>query len=192
MEELKTKGVTEATLVWKNGLQDWVKANTLPEVMAALAAPVAPDPVTIAAQPVPPTPQPQPTPQPAQPAPAQQPQQVQQTYTQPAQPQPTAYEPQARQDLGVMPDDYTQKNLILAIVSFLCCGVLGAIFAILGYISGNEVKKMHMLGQQEMAAKKAAEAKKWFKVSIIVDAIIGVLFIIYFVVLFAFGMFTSY
>ena len=74
LEELKAKGVTESTLVWKNGLTDWVKASTLPEVMQALyTAPAAPQPQ---AAPVPPQPQPAPIPQPApapEPAPAPQP-----------------------------------------------------------------------------------------------------------------------
>ena len=118
LEELKAKGVTESTLVWKNGLTDWVKASTLPEVMQALyTAPAAPQPQ---AAPVPPQP-------------------------------------------------------ILAIVSFICCGVIGAIFAILGYIAGGEVKKFWMLGQTEMAEKKAADAKKWFKIAIIVDVVLAVL-----------------
>ena len=75
-----------------------------------------------------------------------------------------------------MPEDYTQKNIIAAIVGFLCCGVIGAIFAVIGFINGNDVKKYYNLGQYDLAAKKAAEAKKWFKISIIVDAVLGVLF----------------
>ena len=42
LEQLKGKGVTESTLVWKSGLPDWVKANTLPEVMQAITAPAVP------------------------------------------------------------------------------------------------------------------------------------------------------
>lgn len=166
LEELKAKGVTESTLVWKNGLTDWVKANTLPEVMQALytAPAAAPAPA--------PEPQPAPIPQPApapKPKPAPAPQPAPQ-YQQPAQPKPQAQQ----QPTGPAPDDYQQKNLILAIVSFICCGVIGAIFAILGYIAGGEVKKFWMLGQTEMAEKKAADAKKWFKIAIIVDVVLGV------------------
>ena len=174
LEELKAKGVTESTLVWKNGLTDWVKASTLPEVMQALyTAPAAPQPQ---AAPVPPQPQPAPIPQPApapEPAPAPQPAPQ---YQQPAQPKPQASQakPQPAPS-GPAPDDYQQKNLILAIVSFICCGVIGAIFAILGYIAGGEVKKFWMLGQTEMAEKKAADAKKWFKIAIIVDVVLAVL-----------------
>ena len=32
-----------------------------------------------------------------------------------------------------------------------------------------------MLGQTEMAEKKAADAKKWFKIAIIVDVVLAVL-----------------
>lgn len=87
-----------------------------------------------------------------------------------------------------MPEDYQKKNLILAIVSFLCCGVSGAVFAILGYISGGEVKKFHLLGQHDIAAKKAADAKKWFKIGIIVDVVIGLLVIIYWVIMLVFSL----
>lgn len=172
LEELKARGVTESTLVWKNGLTDWVKASTLPEVMQALytaapAAAPAPEPQPIPAAPIPqPAPEPKPAPAP-HPAPAPQ-------YQQPAQPKPAASQAQA-QPTGPAPDDYQQKNLILAIVSFLCCGVIGAIFAILGYIAGGEVKKFWLLGQTDMAEKKAADAKKWFKIAIIVDVVLAVL-----------------
>ena len=97
-------------------------------------------------------------------------------------PQQPAQNPQGQAGMA-MPEDYQKKNLILAIVSFLCCGVLGAVFAILGYISGGDVKKFHMLGQHEMAAKKAADAKKWFKIGIIVDVAVGLLSIIYCVIM---------
>ena len=70
--------------------------------------------------------------------------------------------------------------------------MIGAIFAVIGFINGNDVKKYYNLGQYDLAAKKAAEAKKWFKISIIVDAVLGVLFLLYFVVMFAFGFFASY
>lgn len=178
LEELKAKGVTESTLVWKNGLTDWVKANTLPEVMQAIYTAPAPQPVPEApVAPAPqPTPQPAPAPQYQQPAqPAPQPQPAPQ-YQQPAQPRPAAAQakPQAA-PAGPAPDDYQQKNLILAIVSFLCCGMIGGILAVLGYMAGGEVKKYWLLGQTEMAEKKAADAKKWFKIAIIVDVVLAVL-----------------
>ena len=183
LADLKSKGVTETTLVWKNGLTDWVKANTLPEVMEAITPKPAP-------QPIPAAPQQQPQPaspyqRPAQPTAAQ-------TYSQPAQPRPATFNTQSQQAVEPMPEDYTQKNIIAAIVGFLCCGVIGAIFAVIGFINGNDVKKYYNLGQYDLAAKKAAEAKKWFKISIIVDAVLGVLFIIYLVVMVAFGFFAAY
>lgn len=195
LADLKSKGVTETTLVWKNGLTDWVKANTLPEVMEAITPKPAPQPIPAAPQPQPQTASPyqrpsQPTA--AQPTAAPQPQPAPQTYSQPAQPRPAAFNTQSQQAVEPMPEDYTQKNIIAAIVGFLCCGVIGAIFAVIGFINGNDVKKYYNLGQYDLAAKKAAEAKKWFKISIIVDAILGVLFIIYLVVMFAFGFFASY
>lgn len=190
LADLKSKGVTETTLVWKNGLTDWVKANTLPEVMEAITPKPAP-------QPIPAAPQQQPQPaspyqRPAQPTAAPQPQPAPQTYSQPAQPRPAVFNTQSQQAVEPMPEDYTQKNIIAAIVGFLCCGVIGAIFAVIGFINGNDVKKYYNLGQYDLAAKKAAEAKKWFKISIIVDAVLGVLFLLYFVVMFAFGFFASY
>lgn len=190
LADLKSKGVTETTLVWKNGLTDWVKANTLPEVMEAITPKPAP-------QSIPAAPQPQPQPaspyqRPAQPTAAPQPQPAPQTYSQPAQPRPAVFNTQSQQAVEPMPEDYTQKNIIAAIVGFLCCGVIGAIFAVIGFINGNDVKKYYNLGQYDLAAKKAAEAKKWFKISIIVDAVLGVLFLLYFVVMFAFGFFASY
>ena len=149
LEELKLKGVRETTLVWSSGLPDWVQANALPEVMEAIITNPTPQPIPAASQ----------------------------AYSQPAQPRQEAYETQ--QPVPPMPEDYVQKNIIAAIIGFLCCGLIGAIFAVLGFISGNEVKKLYVLGQYEMAANKAAEAKKWFKISIIVDIVLGILFIIY-------------
>ena len=182
LADLKSKGVTETTLVWKNGLTDWVKANTLPEVMEAITPKPAPQPIPAAPQqqPQPASPYQRPAqPTAAQPTAAPQPQPAPQAYSQPAQPRPAVFNTQSQQAVEPMPEDYTQKNIIAAIVGFLCCGVIGAIFAVIGFINGNDVKKYYNLGQYDLAAKKAAEAKKWFKISIIV-------------VMFAFGFFASY
>ena len=165
LEELKLKGVRETTLVWSSGLPDWVQANTLPEVMETITPNPVPQPIPAASQ----------------------------AYSQPAQPRQEAYETQ--QPIPPMPEDYVQKNIIAAIIGFLCCGLIGAIFAVLGFISGNEVKKLYVLGQYEMAANKAADAKQWFKISIIVDLVCAGLFLIYifaYIFIIVFFTFLSY
>ncbi len=42
LEELKTKGITAETLVWYEGLDQWVKASTVPELASLFGANVPP------------------------------------------------------------------------------------------------------------------------------------------------------
>ncbi|MBR1651772.1 MAG: DUF4339 domain-containing protein [Alloprevotella sp.] len=85
--QLAARGVTGETLVWKEGMGDWVPASTLPDVADALASYVPP---TVAPEPLPePLPAPEPAPAPAvvptpMPAPMPEPAPV------PTQPQPMA------------------------------------------------------------------------------------------------------
>lgn len=165
LEELKLKGVRETTLVWSSGLPDWVQANALPEVMEVVTTNPTPQPIPEASQ----------------------------AYNQTEQPRQEAYNTQ--ESIPPMPEDYVQKNIIAAVVGFMCCGLIGAIFAVLGYLSGNEVKRLYVLGQYEQAKDKAADAKKWFKISVIVDLVCAGLFLIYifaYIFIVVFFTFLSY
>ncbi len=92
IDQLTQYGLTPETLVWTDGMTDWVKASQIPEVAALLAPKPAPAPA--------PAPAPQPLQQPA-PQPVQQPQtQYQAPQPQYQQPQPQYQQPYQQQAMG--------------------------------------------------------------------------------------------
>ena len=83
IDQLTQYGLTPETLVWTDGMTDWVQASQIPEVAALLAPKPAPAPAP-APQPAPaPAPQPVQQPQPQYQAPQPQYQQPQPQYQQP-------------------------------------------------------------------------------------------------------------
>ena len=85
IDQLTQYGLTPETLVWTDGMTDWVQASQIPEVAALLAPKPAPAPAP-APQPAPATaPQPVQQPQPQYQAPQPQYQQPQPQYQQPYQ-----------------------------------------------------------------------------------------------------------
>ena len=85
IDQLTQYGLTPETLVWTDGMTDWVQASQIPEVAALLAPKPAPAPAP-APQPAPaPAPQPVQQPQPQYQAPQPQYQQPQPQYQQPYQ-----------------------------------------------------------------------------------------------------------
>ena len=149
-------GVTGETLVWRNGMENWAKASTLPELATWIAAPEPPQP-----------PQPEP---PQQPGPT-----GAGTYGQPAggvYGQPTGGDRQPYQPGGVpevMPDTY----LVWAILcTVLCC----LPFGIVSIVNATKVEKLWLMGNKEGARKASEDAKKWAIIGAVSSVVVGIIY----------------
>ena len=131
VEKLLENGLTPDTLVWTDGMPDWVKASTLPELTAlfAPAQPAAPAPPAQPATPVPPAAPVPPAVAPQAPAQPQAPQ-----YQAPAQPQ-APY--QAPYQAPAVPVAAGNNQNIFKIILYVLLGlsILGGLINFLGSFS---------------------------------------------------------
>ncbi len=153
--ELQLNGLTPDTLVWHEGMAQWLPAAQLPE-LAHLLQPEPPRMAFGEAQP------PQPPTQGAWPQPPLQ-----------GQPQPQyAPQPQAGGNFSSAP------AIVLIVLSVLCCTWIPIVFGILSLSSSSNANKLWAAGNFSAAQAKAAEAKKWNMVGYIVFAVLFVLSVI--------------
>ncbi len=196
MEELKALNITPETLVWREGLIEWIHAGSLEEMSPLLyrqeesppAAPVAEEPQ---AEPQAAYEQPQPEagydPYGQQPQAEQSQPQAgydpygQQPQAEQSQPQAGygygygpqqgyapygAYGAQAQQPVAPCPNDYKTFAIILLVLSICCC-LWGAFpFAIVALVFASQVKPSYMLGDMEKAQKASKRAKTWCLVAL--------------------------
>ncbi len=150
--ELLINGLTADTLVWHEGMAQWLPAAQLPE-LAHLLQPEPPRMAFGEAQP------PQPPTQGAwQQPPFQGP--PQQQYA----PQPSAG------------GSYSSAPaIVLIVLSVLCCTFIPAIFGILSLSSTSSANSLLAAGNFAAAQAKAAEAKKWNTIGYIVFVVLFVL-----------------
>lgn len=131
VEKLLENGLTPDTLVWTDGMPDWVKASTLPELTAlfAPAQPAAPAPPAQPATPVPPAAPVPPAVAPQAPAQPQAPQ-----YQAPAQPQ-APY--QAPYQAPAVPVAAGNNQNIFKIILYVLLGlsILGGLINFIGSFS---------------------------------------------------------
>lgn len=185
IEQLRSKGITSDVYVWAEGMAGWEQAGNVKELQVLFAPPAQP------AQPVQPQPaQPQAYAQPAQPQYQAQPQQQPQP-----QPQQQSYAQSAQKEpMGPMPKDYKQQNIILMVVSLLCCNCLGTVWLILGILGlmeANKVQTMYNLGNYQLAQMASEKAHKWVKYGTIGFVITEILSIIGWILYFALVVFAQ-
>ena len=179
MEELKALNITPETLVWREGLIEWIHAGSLEEMSPLLNRQEEPQPAAPVAE------EPQAAPQAAYEQP-----QAEAAYDpygqqpQAEQPQPQAgygygYAPQQgyapygaygaqaqQQPVAPCPNDYKTFAIILLVLSICCC-LWGAFpFAIVALVFASQVKPSYMLGDMEKAQKASKRAKTWCLVAL--------------------------
>ncbi len=76
------------------------------------------------------------------------------------------------------------NNLVLAIISTVCCCLPIGIYAI---VKAAKVDSLYNSGQYEAAAFEASEAKKWSIIAICVGAVIQIIYI----AIYGFTIFTQ-
>lgn len=192
LKELMDHGLTVNSQVWNESMTGWTAASNVPEVMdllrqstqPAVATPVAPVAPVEPVEPIEPQPpvedysayQPQPeeTYQPPQygapqPEPAQNYQQPQYGAPQPQYgPAQSNYaQPQYGRPHGPMPADWKTANIIITIISVLCCcNPISLVTGIVGIVKSSNVRTLYNTGNQAEAEQMAASAKMWFFISL--------------------------
>ncbi|MBO4870640.1 MAG: DUF4339 domain-containing protein [Muribaculaceae bacterium] len=196
LNELLEHGLTVNSQVWNESMMGWSSASDVPEVMNLLHSMQQPE------QPAYEQPQQYERPQYGQPQPQQyepqyqpqqyeqpqygQPQQYQQPqYGQPAYGQQGGYyaQPQyAPQPKGLMPNDWKVANIIITIMSLLCCcNPFSLITGIIGIVKSGNVRTFYNAGNQAEAENAASSAKMWFLISLailVIGLIVSIIIVI--------------
>lgn len=173
--ELLLHGLTVNSLVWCEGMPNWVSASQVPELMALLnGQPFNPGGLDTQMPQMPQTPPmgevqlPQVPPfggqqqQPTQPT----------TYGQPNQPYaPPQYGP-SNQPNQVPPKNWFTESLIVTILSALCCcNPVGLCTGIYSVFKAYNSKNKAMAGDYTGSANDGAAAKKWMIITIVIGLV---------------------
>lgn len=168
--ELMAHGLTVNSLVWGEGMPNWVSASQVPELVAMInGTPFNPGGIDTQMPQMPPmggeVQLPQVPPfggqQPTQPTP----------YGTPNQPYaPPQYGPSTNQPSNqVMPKTWLTEAVLATVLSFLClCNIIAAIPGGIAIFKANSVKTKFMQGDIQGANAASASAKKWVIIAVIV------------------------
>jgi Interferon-induced transmembrane protein. len=168
--ELMAHGLTVNSLVWGEGMPNWVSASQVPELVAMInGTPFNPGGIDTQMPQMPPmggeVQLPQVPPfggqQPTQPTP----------YGTPNQPYaPPQYGPSTNQPSNqVMPKTWLTEAVLVTVLSFLClCNIIAAIPGGIAIFKANSVKTKYMQGDIQGANAASASAKKWVIIAVIV------------------------
>ena len=168
--ELMAHGLTVNSLVWGEGMPNWVSASQVPELVAMInGTPFNPGGIDTQMPQMPPmggeVQLPQVPPfggqQPTQPTP----------YGTPNQPYaPPQYGPSSNQPSNqVMPKTWLTEAVLATVLSFLClCNIIAAIPGGIAIFKANSVKTKYMQGDIQGANAASASAKKWVIIAVIV------------------------
>lgn len=168
--ELLLHGLTVNSLVWNEGMTNWVSASQVPELMSVLSGqPInvdVPQPPTTAnvdvqLPQVPPVSVPQQTPQTGTPY----------GQTRPNQPYaPPQYGPSTNTPTNqVMPKTWLTESILVTVLSILClCNWVAIIPGVIAIFKANSVKSKFMSGDTQGANAASASAKKWVIIAAVV------------------------
>ena len=173
--ELMAHGLTVNSLVWGEGMPNWVSASQVPELMAVLnGTPFNPGNIDMSIPQAPPMGDPMPLPQvppfggqqPTQPAPY-----GQGTTNQPY--APPQYGPSTNQPTNqIMPKTWLTESILVTVASLLCCfNIVGLITGVLAIIKANGVMSKFMRGDVTGANSDSASAKKWVLITVAVGVV---------------------
>lgn len=159
-EELRFHNVSPETFVWREGLEEWVKAGTLPElsdIVASGSSQVYPS----FSQPVPP--------------PAQQPPHP--SYQQPMSQGPAYYEE------PVVHTNWLPWAIVATVLGF-CTSCIGAVLGIIGIVYANKANNLYSYGNRQ----HGDSANKTARICTIIGLVLAGIGIVSSIVLFSTGM----
>jgi hypothetical protein len=168
--ELLAHGLTVNSLVWGEGMPNWISASQVPELMALLGGQTF-NPGNLDTQ----LPQTPPmggqAPMPQMPPFNPQPTTTGTPYGQGTTNQPYAppqYGPGTNQPQNMMPKTWLTESIIATIVCSLCCGasVITLITGVIAIFQANGVKTKFNSGDYAGANSKSASAKMWMLITV--------------------------
>ena len=168
--ELLAHGLTVNSLVWGEGMPNWISASQVPELMALLGGHTF-NPGNLDTQ----LPQTPPmggqAPMPQVPPFNPQPSTTGTPYGQGTTNQPYAppqYGPSTNQPQNMMPKTWLTESIIATIVCSLCCGasVITLITGVIAIFQANGVKTKFNSGDYAGANSKSASAKMWMLITV--------------------------
>lgn len=147
-EELRIQGLSPDSIVWRQGLTDWVPAATLPELIDILAD--SPKVTEV---------------------PAYGPQ----AYNPPTPPPAPLHQPfnGVNMQPGLVPTPHTNWMpwaIVATIVGF-CTSCIGGILGIIAIVNANKANNFYAVGMNEQAAQANSSAKTLTIISIVLDAL---------------------
>ena len=198
-EELKEIGITPSTLVWKEGLENWVPAKDVEELAPLFEEIPLPTP----SDPTPSVPRPEQEPE-QEPESAPEPEATTSNEWQSGfsagwaaainsgnnsqqQPQPQQLAPfsQPQQPVSDCPPTYLWLAITVLVVMTLCCCNPFGLIAIVPLVYATKVKSAYEMGDVENAKSYSSKALYWSIGTIFISIVLG---IIYFIV----NLFVSY
>lgn len=194
LKELLEHGLTVNSQVWNENMENWTTASQVPEVYNLLQGTSAT--MSYGAQPQNPVGQPtspyEPQPQqqyaspnsygqkPLQGAPGTNNPYVGSQQPQPYYSQQQYAQPQYAQPLGHMPNDWKVANIIVTILSLLCCcNPISLVTGIIGIVKSGNVRTLFNHGDQLAAEEAAKSAKKWFFITLVLMIVLSLVGFIY-------------
>lgn len=194
-EELKEIGITPSTLVWKEGLENWVPAKDVEE-LAPLFEEI---PLPAPSDPAPSVPEPEQEPESAPASEATTSNEWQSGFSagwaaainsgnnsqQQPQPQQPAPFSQPQQPVSDCPPTYLWLAITVLVVMTLCCCNPFGLIAIVPLVYATKVKSAYEMGDVENAKSYSSKALYWSIGTIFISIVLG---IIYFIV----NLFVSY
>lgn len=177
-QELMNHGLTVNSLVWAEGMPNWISASQVPELAALLSGtPFNPVNVDMTTPQMPQTPPLGDTQLPQVPPFGNQQQPTQPTTYGPSttnQPYaPPQYGPSTNQPTNqVMPKTWLTESVLVTAASLLCCfNIVGIITGVLAIFKANGVKNKFMKGDVTGANNDSASAKKWVLITVVVGVV---------------------
>lgn len=168
--ELLAHGLTVNSLVWGEGMPNWISASQVPELMALLGGQTF-NPGNLDTQLPQTPPMGEQAPMPQMPPFNPQPTTTGTPYGQGTTNQPYAppqYGPSTNQPQNMMPKTWLTESIIATIVCSLCCGasVITLITGVIAIFQANGVKTKFNSGDYAGANSKSASAKMWMLITV--------------------------
>lgn len=158
-EELKNENIKRDTLVWTQGMSEWMRASDISELNALFIESAGYYP-------------------PQQPAP--------QPVTPPVQ-QPGAYPGTQPRTQQMPPKSWLVESILVTVLPFILCSSIFSLLGIIGIVSASKVESLFQRGDYAAALEASNQAGKWTKITLWISIAWVLLWIIAIVAIFIFA-----
>lgn len=158
-EELKSENIKKDTLVWTQGMNEWMRASDVAELDIIFAESTGYYPPQPAAQSA------------AQPAVSSA--------------QPAGYGAPQQQP---MPKSWLIESILATVLPFLLCSSIFSLLGIIGIVHASKVESLYIRGDYAGSLEASSQAGKWTKIAMWIGIAWVVLWIVVVVLIIAFGV----